>query len=237
MVSILSKLPMYCRARTLQTNLTRTVYYGKYSSQSIRDQNVIQSVHGVISTLSRTRFSTSTISPTFSSTSSSEITTPVNDEDIPWENLYKFHHIRTFVILSRLKILQTIFTFTVLPSVFYACFITETEPVTKFWGLVAVSVFASFMLLVITRISQRTVMILYVNPGRDRLRISHLTFWGKRRESYFDVSDFLPVSHTRQSWTDPYVRLQIPERGNFRFYFAPRSGNIVDPVLLKQLFD
>ena len=84
---------------------------------------------------------------------------------------------------------------------------------------------------------QRTVMILYVNPGRDRLRISHLTFWGKRRESYFDVSDFLPVSHTRQSWTDPYVRLQIPERGNFRFYFAPRSGNIVDPVLLKQLFD
>ena len=79
-------------------------------------------------------------------------------------------------------------------------------------------------------------MLLYVNPSRDRLRISHLTFWGSRRESYFDLSEFLPVSLSKQSWSDPYIRLHLPERG-YCMYFAPKYGGVADSQTLFKLLD
>ena len=79
-------------------------------------------------------------------------------------------------------------------------------------------------------------MLLYVNPSRDRLRVSHLSFWGFRRESYFNLSELEPVSHTNQNWDETYVRLRLPERG-YHLYFAPKHGTVTDSNTLMQLLD
>merc|ERR1712168_54131 len=110
------------------------------------------------------RFSTSILKSCAPCTSESKSSSLIHDEDVPWENLYRFNHIPAVVLLSRAKLLQTIFTFTVIPQLCYVCLYTKTQPISSLQVAIGVSVFAAVMLLVVTRISQRSVMLLYVNP-------------------------------------------------------------------------
>ena len=77
-------------------------------------------------------------------------------------------------------------------------------------------------------------MLMYVNGDCDRVRVSHLTFWGFRKESYFNASDFEPIGYSNQGFHNTYLRLRLAT-GNF-LYFAPRFGRGNSDVL-KHLFD
>ena len=85
---------------------------------------------------------------------SSPASNTLDDEDVPWENLFKFNYIPIVVILSRLKILQTFVTFTILPYVGHLSFVAKTEPVESFYFIIGLSGVAAIMLYIITRISQ-----------------------------------------------------------------------------------
>jgi len=163
-------------------------------------------------------------------------TAVVDDASVLWENLLRFDYIPVVVFLNRLKIAQTVLTFMLLPTVAHMCFIAQTEPVETFYLVTAMTALAAVMLLVITRISQRIVMLLYVNPERTRLRVSHLSFWGFRRETYYDLSEFQPVSLTKDDWNEMYVRLRLPERG-YHLYIAPRYATVPDQRTFMELLD
>merc|ERR1712142_238051 len=174
------------------------------------------------------------------SSSSPSSTPPTNsalDNEVTWENLFRFNYIPVVVFLSRLKILQTGVTFILLPYVGLLCFVAKTEPAETFYGVGGLTALAATMLLIITRISQRIVMLLYVNPNRDRIRISHLTFWGQRRESYFNLSQFEPVSLKGQNWDETYLRLCLADGGDHNWYIAPKYATMDDPQALFDLLD
>jgi len=172
-----------------------------------------------------------------SSPSSSPPANSPPDDEVPWENLFRFNYIPVVVFLSRLKILQTGVTFVLLPYVGHLCFVAKTEPVATFYGVCGLTALAATMLLIITRISQRIVMLLYVNPNRDRIRISHLTFWGQRRESYFNTSQFEPVSLKGQNWDETYLRLCLANGSDHNWYIAPKHATMYDPQALFELLD
>jgi len=156
------------------------------------------------------------------------------DEEVQWTHVYRFNYIDPVRAVSRLKLLQTALTIYLVPVVGYTCFVTESQPVSLFYQVIGMTTFAACMLFAFTRISQRTVMMMYVNPDYDRVRVSHLTFWGFRKESYFNASDFVPMgSDSNQDWNNTYVRLRM-ESGNF-LYFAPRFGR-GDSDVLQNLF-
>jgi len=152
-----------------------------------------------------------------------------------WESVYVFSQIRFIRFMSRLKVLQTGLTITLIPLLGYQTYVTETIPFADLVYGIEVAVFAAVMLLVLTRISQRMVMLLYVDNITKKIRISHLTFWGNRTETIVDLDSFEPIGISNQKWNDAYLKLK--NQNSQIFYLCPRFAAKVDIKRLISLLD
>jgi len=152
-----------------------------------------------------------------------------------WESVYVFSQIRSIRFMSRLKVLQTGLTITLIPLLGYHTYVTETIPFADLVYGIEVAVFAAVMLLVLTRISQRMVMLLYVDNITKKIRISHLTFWGNRTETIVDLDSFEPIGISNQKWNDAYLKLK--NQNSQIFYLCPRFATKVDIKRLISLLD
>ncbi|XP_015681463.1 transmembrane protein 186 [Protobothrops mucrosquamatus] len=95
--------------------------------------------------------------------------------------IYRFPSIRLLKLFSRLKVLQTGLALVVLPPLWYLHGINQ---VTFAQGFYATGLF-SFTLVFLYALSfflQRVIGFMYLSESRTLLKISHLTFWGKRRD-------------------------------------------------------
>lgn len=95
--------------------------------------------------------------------------------------IYRFPSIRLLKLFSRLKVLQTGLALVVLPPLWYLHWINQ---VTFAQGFYVTGLF-SFTLVFLYAISfflQRVIGFMYLSESGTLLKISHLTFWGKRRD-------------------------------------------------------
>ena len=85
------------------------------------------------------------------------------DEEVQWTHVYRFNYIIPVRAVSRMKLLQTALTIYLIPAVGYACFVTETQPVSLVPQVIGMTVFTALMLFAFTRISQvRAVRVVHV---------------------------------------------------------------------------
>ncbi|XP_018428877.1 PREDICTED: transmembrane protein 186 [Nanorana parkeri] len=119
-----------------------------------------------------------------------------NKTDVKKFNLiYKFPGIRMCKILSRLKLLQTLLTLTVLPPLYYYYLQGQVAEFTVF-HFTGIAVFAGVMLYSLTYYLQRIIGMIYINQEATTLKISHLTFWGERKDIYLPIEDVKTLSET-----------------------------------------
>ena len=91
------------------------------------------------------------------------------------------------------------------------------------------------MLAVMGEFFRRLIGLIYVNPETNKVKIAHLTFWGNRREVIHNITDIVPISDTRDRYSDIFVKVNFYDKSTRPFYLSIRYGLIYDKELFKRV--
>ncbi len=155
----------------------------------------------------------------------------INTDD--FERFYRFPYMRSVRAFSRIKLYQTGFTVWLIPTMVYL-YSTGQANLFSVQTSLAVSIFAGVMLYTMSGYFQRLVGILSLNKDEDILRISHLTFWGKKNEVYIPLENVIPLSELPDNPQDIYVKLRWQGSDEF-FYLSIKYGSILDIQKFKKV--
>lgn len=148
--------------------------------------------------------------------------------------IYTLPHIKLLRAVSRLKLLQTAFTVVILPPVFYL-YLHGDVPLFLVSYTTGVAVFAGVMLYTASHFFRRVVGMMYLDPSQTTLKVSHLTFWGRRHDIYLPVSDVMTISDTGDSVNETILRLKTYSSAE-TFFFSTRFGRVVDKQGFEKVF-
>ncbi|XP_070684498.1 transmembrane protein 186 [Pempheris klunzingeri] len=166
-----------------------------------------------------------------------KITASVRYSDLSTEKytvIYTLPHIKLLRAVSRLKLLQTAITVVILPPVFVFYLQGDVSffLVSYTTGL---ALFAGVMLYTASHFFRRVVGMMYLDPSQTTLKVSHLTFWGRRHDVYLPVSDVMTFGDTGDSVNETILKLKrfsSPQT----FYFSTRFGRVVDKHGFERVF-
>uniref|UniRef100_A0A4W4F6K9 Transmembrane protein 186 n=1 Tax=Electrophorus electricus TaxID=8005 RepID=A0A4W4F6K9_ELEEL len=140
--------------------------------------------------------------------------------------IYAFPAIKGLRVLSRLKIIQTGITVVILPAVGYF-YLQGQVSLTLLSYATGVAAFAAIMLCVMSYYIRRVVGMMYLDHTHTTLKVSHLSFWGHRRDVYLPVSDVMTLGDTGDSLGETVLRLKRYSSSDV-LYFSTRLGRVVD---------
>lgn len=165
------------------------------------------------------------------------ITTLVRYSDLSTQKysmIYTLPHIRLLRTVSRLKLFQTAVTLVLLPPVYFLYFqgIVSLFLVSYSTGI---ALFAGGMLYIASHFFRRVVGMMYLDPSLTTLKVSHLTFWGKRQDIYLPVSDIMTIADTGDSASETIQKLKRYSSPD-TFYFSTRFGRVVDKQGFEKVF-
>jgi len=152
-----------------------------------------------------------------------------------YQMIYKFPYIVQSRAVCRLKVYQTAITSVAVPVVGYLNHIGAVDT-QAFLGTLAIGGFATVMLYVMGEIFRRLVGIIYYSPSENSVKISHLSFWGKRKDIYVPLEDIVPLTDIGESPTDLYVKLLRYSKPKSELFFSLRFGGILDIEKFEEVF-
>uniref|UniRef100_A0A8C7MJ59 Transmembrane protein 186 n=1 Tax=Oncorhynchus kisutch TaxID=8019 RepID=A0A8C7MJ59_ONCKI len=140
--------------------------------------------------------------------------TKYSDLSTPKYNLiYSLPHIKLLRAVSRLKLIQTGIT------------IYST----------GIAAFAAVMLFSASHYLRRVVGMMYLDESQTTLKVSHLTFWGRRKDVYLPVTDVMTLGDTGDSIGETILRLKRYSSSE-TLYFSTRLGRVVDRQAFEKVF-
>ncbi|CAJ1053217.1 transmembrane protein 186 [Xyrichtys novacula] len=148
--------------------------------------------------------------------------------------IYTLPHIRFLRAVSRLKLFQTAFTLVILPPV-YAFYLHGDVPISLVSYTTGVALFAGVMLYTASHFLRRVVGMMYLDPSQTTLKVSHLTFWGRRNDIFLPVTDVMTIADTGDSRNEMILKLKrfsSPQT----FYFSTHYGRVVDREGFEKVF-
>lgn len=143
-------------------------------------------------------------------------------------------HIKLLRAVSRLKLLQTAITVVILPPVF-VLYLQGSAPFFLVGYTTGISLFAGAMLYTASHFFRKVVGMMYLDPSQTTLKVSHLTFWGRRHDIYLPVSDVMTIGDTGDAENETILKLKrysSPET----FYFSTHFGRVVDKQGFQKVF-
>lgn len=93
---------------------------------------------------------------------------------------------------------------------------------------------ASLSLFTFGWAATRTICYLYTNIECDRVILSHIDFWGRRRDTEIDTRDIIPINdiETPNQIILPFKRYSI----DGTMYYSSRVGQILDRPRFNRIF-
>uniref|UniRef100_A0A803T725 Transmembrane protein 186 n=1 Tax=Anolis carolinensis TaxID=28377 RepID=A0A803T725_ANOCA len=140
--------------------------------------------------------------------------------------IYRFPGIRFCRVLSRLKLLQTSLTVLLLPPI-WVLYWQNQVPQSQCLYCTGIACFAAAMLYGMSFYLRRIIGMMYLNGDDTLLKVSHLTFWGKRKDIYCPVETVTTLGDIGENRNDLLLKFQQYNQDQF-LYFSLRFGNIVD---------
>ncbi|OQR73700.1 transmembrane protein-like [Tropilaelaps mercedesae] len=159
---------------------------------------------------------------------------PIEAEN--WTCVYRFPHIVKVTILLRVKLYQTAMTLLLTPCAYWACicgYITEGNMVIATLS----SIFTSSTLLWAGFIGERLLGAVYQNDTAEKVRLAHLTFWGRRKDVVVDESDIASLTDVGEKMENIYVRIALYSRPKDPLYLFPALGGIQDAEAFERIFN
>lgn len=136
--------------------------------------------------------------------------------------------------MARLKIYQTAATILMLPPMCYS-YAAGAVGLPALQAAFGVAAFAGVMLYGISGYTRNFIGMLSLNEAEDVVRISHLTFWGRRRDIFTPVEDVVPLADLSENPKDVYVKLCRYSTGDV-LYLTLRLGGIEDMSKFVKVF-
>lgn len=124
-----------------------------------------------------------------------------------FEVIYRFPYIVHMHLLSRFKIYQTGFSVAAVPLC-YAMHSNGLLSLEVCHYVVFYSIVACAMLYVFSFYLRRLVGIIAYNSTDDLVKVSHLTFWGSRKDIFLHVKNIVPLSDMSDNPNDIFVKFQ-----------------------------
>ena len=186
----------------------------------------------VFSPIQKTDFFTTPCRVCQGNSLSSSSAAPVSD--VEFMNIYTFRYIVHTRVLSRFKIYQTLVTLAAIPPAFlmHENGVLSSAGMLSFFGIAST---ATVMLYVMSTFFRHIVGIISINQSEDIVRISHLTFWGRRRDVEFDVADIVPLSDMSVKPNDIYQVIQFYDK-QLKFYWFLRHGKNINIQAVQRVF-
>ncbi|XP_063284950.1 transmembrane protein 186 isoform X2 [Pelobates fuscus] len=157
-----------------------------------------------------------------------------NDKCDNFTLLYKLHGIQFCRTLSRLKILQTSLTVIFLPPIYYYYMKGQVTYLCVQYST-GTAVFACIMLYCLSYFLRRIIGMIYLNDAGTTVKVSHLTFWGKRKDLFIPITDIQSLEETGDDKNE--ILLQFKRYSNPDvLYFTTRFGYILDRKKFSMLF-
>ena len=135
--------------------------------------------------------------------------------------VYEFRFIKHVRLLNRFKIYQTIFA--VGTGIYSLIAIDDVKSVLVLNGAMFL---ALIMLFVISRQTIRVVGRIYISDDKTRVLISHLDFFGKRRDFEVNISEIEPLASFGEL-KEPYFYLKLKDTDGSMIVSVP-YGKIHD---------
>ena len=76
--------------------------------------------------------------------------------------------------------------------------------------------------------------MIYINKNDDIVKVSHMTFWGKRKDIYTSTENIIPLSDLSENPNDIFVRFKQYNTKD-EFYLVLKFGGVRDLEMMKQL--
>ncbi|XP_029639015.1 transmembrane protein 186 [Octopus sinensis] len=124
-----------------------------------------------------------------------------------FEVIYRFPYIVHMHLLSRFKIYQTAFSVAAVPLC-YAMHSNGQLSLELCHYVVVYSIVACAMLYVFSFYLRRLVGIIAYNSVEDLVKVSHLTFWGGRKDIFLHVKSVVPLSDMSDNPNDIFVKFR-----------------------------
>ncbi|XP_040891719.1 transmembrane protein 186 isoform X3 [Toxotes jaculatrix] len=98
-----------------------------------------------------------------------------------------------------------------------------------------IALFAGVMLYTASHFFRRVVGMMYLDPSQTTLKVSHLTFWGKRHDIYLPVSDVMTIGDTGDSANETILKLKRYSSPQ-TLYFSMHFGRVMDRQGFEKVF-
>ncbi|KAL4240851.1 hypothetical protein ACF0H5_001636 [Mactra antiquata] len=134
-----------------------------------------------------------------------------NEEMDSCREIFRYKKILYARGLSRLKIYQTAFGVASLPFLGYSYSVGAITSGAA-GNAVFVLTLSTAMLYALSLLIQKMVCILKFDKATQTVHISHLTFWGQRRDISLPLSSFEPTTDSNQNQTQGVIRLQTYDK-------------------------
>ncbi|XP_070780333.1 transmembrane protein 186 [Enoplosus armatus] len=148
--------------------------------------------------------------------------------------IYTLPHIKLLRAVSRLKLLQTGVTTVILPPVFILYLLGDV-PFFLVSYTTGIALFAGVMLYTASHFFRRVVGMMYLDSSQTTLKVSHLTFWGRRHDIYLPVSDVMTIGDTGDSANETILKLKRYSSPQ-TLYFSTHFGRVVDKQGFEKVF-
>lgn len=165
---------------------------------------------------------------------STDFPVPSQYQNVVFHPIYRFPQIVMIRALSRLKVFQTGFTVALVPAMWFA-FVERMVELDSVVNGVGLSVLAMLMLYAMSNYFRRFIGIICLSEDQKTVRISHLTFWGKRFDTYVQLQNIIPFSDTPENINDALVKLKFYDSPDY-LYLTLRYGRIVNEDLFVKVF-
>ncbi|XP_041959497.1 transmembrane protein 186 [Alosa sapidissima] len=148
--------------------------------------------------------------------------------------IYALPTITILRALSRLKLIQTGITVVMLPPVYYL-FLQGELSLTVVNYSTGIAAFAAVMLYSISQFARRVVGRMYLDSSGTTLKVSHLTFWGRRNDLYMPVNDVMTFGDVGDSPNETILYFKRYSTTDI-MYFSTRFGRVVDKRGFEKVF-
>ena len=164
-----------------------------------------------------------------------------NDSDV-YREIFRFAHIPILLIVCRGKIYITTSLFACSPIILYSWWydILGQQDLNTFSSLMGFSVGTLFLF---GEFFRRCVCLVYISKDDTTVKLSHMSFWGKRKNIEVPLDDIVPLSETSERVGNIFWKIsfypnsdasKIVDRSNL--IISTKFGNVKDNEAMIKIF-
>ncbi|NXH22341.1 TM186 protein, partial [Bucco capensis] len=148
--------------------------------------------------------------------------------------VYRFPGIKYCRVLSRLKLLQTATTVAMLPPIAYL-YLQDQVSHDVLLYTAGIGLFAGAMLYGMSYFLRRIIGLIYVNEADHTVKVSHLTFWGRRNDIYCPREAVMTLDEVGDNKDELLLQFKRYNSTDI-LYFTLKYGQIVDRQKFTEIF-